>query len=78
MNIQQEVKASELAKIRNATTRILTILEVAELTTLSKSTLYRMIKAGEFPTPISVSASRSGFHSFEIEQWILSRTRVSI
>ncbi len=57
--------------------QILTIKQVSTITTLSRSTIYRMIKIGNFPLPISLSPSRSGFISDDIDNWVKSRFRAS-
>ena len=56
---------------------ILTVKDVAEMTTLSKSTIYRMIRSNEFPRCIYVSKNRSGFLASEINDWIRHRPRVA-
>ena len=59
----------------NQTTQILGIYEVCNLTTLSRSTIFRMIKFGEFPHPVQLSKSRSGFLSSDIQDWIKARPK---
>lgn len=49
--------------------QILTISEVCKLTTLSRSTIYRLIKSGSFPKQISISKGRSGFREKEVYEW---------
>lgn len=56
---------------------ILTVNEVTKITTLSRSTIYRMIKNHEFPRCIYVSKNRSGFLASEINDWIRHRPRVA-
>lgn len=56
---------------------ILTVKDVAEMTTLSKSTIYRMIRSNEFPRCICVSKNRSGFLASEINDWIRHRPRAA-
>ena len=50
--------------------RILRLPEVIELTGLSRSTIYRLIEKGEFPTQLQLSTRTSGWRLDEIEIWI--------
>jgi|APSaa5957512493_1039668.scaffolds.fasta_scaffold740702_1 predicted DNA-binding transcriptional regulator AlpA len=52
--------------------------EVARRTNLSRSTIWRMEKRGEFPARIQISANRVGWHSNEVDEFIESRQRVAI
>lgn len=52
---------------------ILKIKEVKSLTKLSKASVYRLAKLGEFPSPIKLGERSSGWVSSEIEAWIESR-----
>ena len=56
--------------------QILTITQVSKITTLSKSTIYRMIRTGSFPSKIMLSTSRSGFIENEVNDWIKNRLHV--
>ena len=55
--------------------RVLRLREVLERVGLSKSTLWRLIKAGQFPKPISLGPRAVGWIEEEIDQWISSRSR---
>ena len=57
--------------------RVLNTLQVSKLTTLSKSTIYRMVKREAFPSPIQLSGNRSGFIAKEVENWISTRTKIA-
>jgi prophage regulatory protein len=46
---------------------------VVKEVTLSKSTIYRLIKAGQFPEPISLSPGRVAWQKSDIETFISSR-----
>ena len=48
--------------------------EVLKRTSLSKTHLYRLIKAGEFPTQISLSPYRIAFDETEINEWMAQRS----
>lgn len=53
--------------------RILTIHEVVTRTSLSIPTIYRKIKAGEFPKQISLGANRVGWLESKVTSWIAER-----
>lgn len=40
---------------------------------LGRSTIYEMIKAGDFPAPVSLGARAVGWLSDEVDAWIESR-----
>lgn len=44
--------------------------KVSELTSLSKSTIYRLIKEGRFPTPLHISRMRVGWRQSDIEAFV--------
>lgn len=50
------------------------IKQVEAVTGLSKSSVYDLVKAGEFPRPVKISAHRSGWVKAEVDEW--SRKRV--
>lgn len=56
-----------------ATAQILKIKEVRSLTKLSKASVYRLAKLGEFPAPIKLGERSSGWLESEIMDWINSR-----
>ena len=54
--------------------KLLRLRTVEDYTGLSRSSIYRMIKAGEFPAPIQLTGSRSvAWLAEEIDTWIKSR-----
>ena len=56
--------------------RIMRIPEVVEITGLSKATIWRRVKSGDFPAPLRLGNlnSRSiGWREGEVEKWIDSR-----
>ncbi len=53
--------------------KVLNRKQVTEITTLSRSTIYMQIKAGEFPRPIRLGPRRSGWLESDIEEWIQGR-----
>ena len=48
---------------------LLTIKQVTNLTTLSKSTIYRLIQAGSFPRPAVISSRRVGWKQTDIDTY---------
>ena len=59
--------------------RIMRTPEVVEITGLSKTTIWRRVRSGDFPAPLRLGslATRSvGWKEEEIEKWIESRPRV--
>ena len=56
--------------------RIMRIPEVVEVTGLSRTTIWRRVKSGDFPAPVRLGnlATRSvGWRESEIRKWIESR-----
>ncbi len=56
--------------------RILRTPEVVRVTGLSKTTIWRRVRSGDFPAPIRLGglAARSvGWREGEIEHWIVTR-----
>ncbi len=50
--------------------RIIRLKTVLARTGLSRSTIYRKIADGTFPTQIKISVNGSGWHESEINRWI--------
>ena len=55
------------------TDRILNITQVAERTSLSIPTIYRKIKAGDFPRQVTLGANRVGWLESKVMEWITER-----
>jgi len=51
---------------------LLTIRDVQRITTLSKSSIYRLILANKFPDSVAVSSHRRAWRSAEIQAFIES------
>jgi prophage regulatory protein len=47
--------------------------QVVERTTLSATTLWRMVRRGEFPAPVQLSAIRKGWPKEAVDGWIAAR-----
>ncbi|MCY4634553.1 MAG: AlpA family transcriptional regulator [Acidobacteria bacterium] len=55
--------------------RLLTLREVCEMTGLSRSSIYAMMAAGEFPKPIRIGARAVRWYENEVRAFIASRPR---
>ena len=56
--------------------RMMRIPEVAEVTGLSKTTIWRRVKSGDFPAPLrlgSLTTRSVGWREGDVEKWIESR-----
>lgn len=52
--------------------------KVIDVTGLSRSTLNRLVAAGEFPAPISLGPGRAvGWISDEVQQWLAKQVETS-
>ena len=61
-----------------ASTRILRFKQVAAIVGLGKSSIYRKVQQGTFPSPIKLGSARaSGWISTEIFEWIEDQIRRS-
>jgi predicted DNA-binding transcriptional regulator AlpA len=54
--------------------RLLPWRTVKDLTGLSRTTAWRLQKAGDFPLPVAISPGRVGWRESEIAAWSASRT----
>jgi prophage regulatory protein len=68
-------QVGEMAQI---TRSILSPKQVVERTGLSRVTLWRMGKKGEFPQRVQISEGRVGWYSDEVDEFIESRPRVVV
>lgn len=57
---------------------IMKLKDVELVTGLSRVTLWRLERAGEFPARVQLSANRVGLHGHEVQDWIKSRPRVNL
>ncbi len=55
--------------------RVLTIREVVRRVGLSRSTLYELVRRGDFPAPLELAPNRVGWLHEEIDAWLASRPR---
>lgn len=59
------------------TDTLLRIQKVREQCALSRSELYRRIRLGEFPAPVTIGARAVAWRSSDIDAWIASRVSKS-
>lgn len=53
--------------------KILRWPEVQSATGLSRSTVWRLIRAGKFPSSVKITDHATGWKQSEIEAWLASR-----
>lgn len=51
-------------------TKFMTASAVAEMTTLSRSTIERKVKEGAFPAPVQLSERRKAWRAEVVEAWM--------
>lgn len=56
---------------------ILRLPEVMRLTGLGRSTIYRLLAAGQFPSPIQLSVRAVGWRRSDLDDWTAARPLVS-
>jgi len=54
-------------------TQFLTPKKVCELTSLSRSTLDRLVAAQTFPQPIKLTDRRLAYNAAEVEEWMQAK-----
>ena len=52
---------------------LLSIKETCKRTSISRTGIWRRVKDGEFPRPVSVGGIRKAFVRDEVDQWIAER-----
>lgn len=50
--------------------RLLEIKQVMEATSLSRSSIYRGVKAGTFPVPVALTTGRVAWRAADVAKWI--------
>ena len=48
----------------------LTLNQTCEVVNLSRSTIYRMEKRGEFPKRVQLSPQRKGYRTSDLKKWV--------
>lgn len=54
---------------------ILRFPQVRERTGLSRATIYRRIRRGEFPVPLDLGGGQLGWAEEEVDRWVAERPR---
>ena len=57
--------------------QVLKLKDVVAITSLSRSTIYRLASSGEFPRPIKLACHASGWLREDVENWLSVRKAVS-
>jgi prophage regulatory protein len=73
MNARIRSKRVSPIQFDPARERIMRRREVQQTTGLSRSSLYRLVAAGSFPTPIQLSTNAVGWLATEICAWVAGR-----
>jgi prophage regulatory protein len=60
----------EVSLVTNATDRIIRLRTVLDRTGLSRSTVYRKIAEGSFPSQVRISVHAAGWRESAINRWI--------
>ena len=50
--------------------------QVQQRTGLSRSTIYELVRRGEFPAPIKLTAYAVGWLDSEVDDWLAARSRI--
>ena len=53
--------------------KVANMKDVVVITSLSRPTIYRMIKAGTFPKPVKLGQRRIGWPMDVLTNWVMSR-----
>lgn len=69
-NIQGGIKPAEEIP---STERIIRSQEVQKLTSLSRTSIWRLEKSGDFPARVGLCAGSVGWRYSEVEEWIRTR-----
>ena len=57
--------------------QFLRLPQVIERIGLSKPSIYRLMKAGQFPRPVKLGSRASGWRVDELDEWAKSRPRAA-
>jgi prophage regulatory protein len=70
--LQQHV-ASRVVTKRRWAVRFIRPREVLEMIGVSRTTLWRMVKEGNFPKPVRISKGNAGYLLETVEAWMRTR-----
>jgi prophage regulatory protein len=54
--------------------QLIDMKRVTEMTTLSRTTLWRMVRQGRFPRPIKISPNRVAWREYDVVDWVQARS----
>jgi prophage regulatory protein len=57
----------------NTPDTLIRLPQVLQRTGLSRATLYRLAKTGDFPRPVKIGLRASAWRSREINEWVATR-----
>ncbi len=57
----------------NPALTLLPAAEVTKRTSISRTHIWRLVTAGEFPAPVKIVGRRSGWVESEVDDWIAER-----
>lgn len=57
--------------------QLVRLSEVSDVTTLSKASIYRLLKGGRFPTPVRIGERRVAWKLSDVMSWVEQRTGVA-
>ena len=52
---------------------LMTVQQVCDATSLSRTTIWRLLQKDDFPKPVRLSSCRVAYSTSEIQSWIASR-----
>ena len=70
---KQELSIERSSARERLPTDLIKIKEVIEMTGLSRSSIYRFVKLGEFPKPINLSSRSVAWVRGSVEEWVLDK-----
>ncbi len=75
LHCDSSARGHEEQPVPHAPTIILPIGDVIRRVGLSRSTIYDLLRKGNFPPPVPLSENRVGWLEHEVEAWIAERVR---
>lgn len=67
----------QLKKAKMSATTIIRLTQVKQLIGLSRSSIYSLMRKGQFPTTIKLGSRSVGWVESEIHSWLASRIQAS-
>ncbi len=58
-------------------TKIVRLVEVLVRTGLSRTTIWRKVRCGDFPAPVQLGKNSVGWPEHEVDAWVANRPRVA-